>query len=183
MDGARYDDPALLELVERAMRGEQNAISDLIRTSARLAYPVAYGILQNRHDAEDAVSEAMYKVIKNLHRVETSAAYRGWLTTLTSRTAIDLSRRRARRQAREEVHEHVPETQAHDTDASDRLALREALAELTPEHRAVLLLRERDGYDYKEISVMLQLPLGTVKSRLAYARKALEKQLEIPLNE
>ncbi|KUO97415.1 RNA polymerase sigma factor [Ferroacidibacillus organovorans] len=183
MDGAQNDDPALLKLVEWAMRGEQNAINDLIRASARLAYPVAYGILQNRHDAEDAVSEAMYKVIKNLHRVETSAAYRGWLTTLTSRTAIDLSRRRARRQAREEVQERLPETEARYTDASDRLALREALAELSPEHRAILLLRERDGYDYKEISAMLQLPLGTVKSRLAYARKALERQLGTQYND
>lgn len=105
-------------------------------------------------------------------------AFPAWLTTITTRLAID----RARIQRRQAVilRADVPEQHWHmsTVDPTHRLVLREALNQLSAEHRAALLLHVRDGYEYQEIAQGLGIPIGTVKSRIANAKRALRAALD-----
>lgn len=165
-------DELVEDLVRLAQSGDQSAVSRLIQAYHRHVYQTAWNILRSKHDAEEVAQDTfihMYRKIQTLHEPR---AFHSWLTTITTRLAIDLARRNKRRYA--DPLETIENTRlSHESDPAAQAMIEEALNRLSPSHRAVLLLRERDGYEYAEIAQILQVPIGTVKSRLAYARQAL----------
>lgn len=169
------DDELLITLVRQAQLGEESAFAKLVTLRHRHAYQTAYAIVRSSHDAEEVTQDAFIKAFRKLHTLKDPSAFLAWLTTIVTRLAIDHVRTKKRHIA--EPIENIADVPARAIDPTLRTILEEALDQLTPAHRAILILRERDGYDYAEIARMLNIPIGTVKSRLAYAKQSLRNLL------
>jgi RNA polymerase sigma factor (sigma-70 family) len=150
------------ELVRAAQRGDGLAMAELLDRLAppigRWCGPIAL------QDAPDAAQEALIAVFRGLPGLRDPAAIYGWARSIAVREAV----RVARRSAREEPAELADLPDRGDpTLAAD---VRDVLNRLAPEHRAVLMLRDLEGLDEQTIAGLLNVPAGTVKSRLSRAR-------------
>jgi RNA polymerase sigma-70 factor (ECF subfamily) len=148
--------------------------------SARLAFRVAYGVLRHREDAEDVAQEAMAKAYREFASLQDRERYRGWLVRIAWRMAIDRRRGDKRRSRREEESPSpaalpTAEEMAIDRDLRDRIW--QAVEALPDRLRAVVTLSAMNGHDVREVAGLLDLPEGTVKSRLHQARRMLAEKL------
>ena len=134
-----------------------------LRESSTLAFRVAYGVLRNREDAEDVAQEAFVRAHRRFHQLRDRDKFRAWLVRMTWRLAIDRWRADRRRTAREEA-AVVPESATLEDTAVDR-------------DRAEHLWAAIEERDINEVARLLQVPQGTIKSRLFLARKALAEKL------
>jgi RNA polymerase sigma-70 factor (ECF subfamily) len=148
-----------------------------------LAFRVAQGVLRNAADAEDVAQEALLRAYRNFARLREPARFRGWLVRITFRLALDRWRS-AKRRERRETEWLPPEHPATAPTAEELAASREfqarlerALEELPEKFRSVVLLAGIEGYTLEEVAAMLAIPMGTVKSRLFFARKRLAEKL------
>jgi RNA polymerase sigma-70 factor (ECF subfamily) len=148
-----------------------------------LAFRIAQGVLRNAADAEDVAQEALLKAFRSFHRLRDPQSFRAWLVRITFRMALDRSRSTKRREQRETDwsmpgRRPLPPT-AEDLAVSSEFQARleRAVEELPEKHRLVLLLSALQGYTLEEIAAMLAIPIGTVKSRLFFARKQLAEKL------
>jgi len=148
-----------------------------------LAFRVAQGVLRNAADAEDVAQEALLRAYRNFARLREPAKFRGWLVRITFRLALDRWRS-AKRRERREAEWLQPEWRAAAPTAEDVAASREfqarlerAMEELPEQFRLVLVLAAIEGYTLEEVAAMLGVPMGTVKSRLFFARKKLLEKL------
>jgi RNA polymerase sigma-70 factor (ECF subfamily) len=148
--------------------------------SSRLAFRVAYGVVRHREYAEDIAQEALTKAYRNLRMLRRPDRLRAWLVRITWRLAIDHQRSAKRRGNRESA----PTTAAMPQDAADVLASRErstrlwaAIDALPEKLRIVTVLAGIEEHDIREVGLLLDLPEGTVKSRLFLARQRLRELL------
>lgn len=148
-----------------------------------LAFRIAQGVLRNTADAEDVAQEALLKAFRSFHRLREPQKFRGWLVRIAFRMALDRSRSTKRRELRESDWSR-PEQRPSPPTAEDLAASSEfqarlefAVQELPEKLRLVLLLSALQGYTLEEVSSMLGIPTGTVKSRLFFARKQLAEKL------
>jgi RNA polymerase sigma-70 factor (ECF subfamily) len=143
----------------------------------RRAYAVARAIVLNHEDAEDAVQEAFLHAFRALDRFRPDQAFGAWLHRIVANAALDLTRRRKVRDA-DELPETVASPFRDPAEAGDlRERLGEALAELPPRQRAVIVLHDIEGFKHAEIGRMLEIPEGTARSDLHYARARLREAL------
>ena len=179
------------ELVEQAQAGDRVAMQTLMERYQRRALGVAIGVVKNPDDALEIVQDAFVKVFRNLDSFKGETSFYTWLYRIVTNLAIDTKRRQARRPESDYDETLTPSDDAIGEggtrlgrDPFDQVRSRElgeeifaALEELTPNHRAVILLREIEGLSYEEISEVLECSMGTVMSRLHYARKKLQARL------
>ena len=153
---------------------------------ATLAFRVALGVLRDRTEAEDVAQESLLRAYRNFHRLRDRATFRSWLVRIAWRTAIDHRRAQKRREHHEEdaAQDSVRETRYVSQNAEEIAAsreferrLREELDALPEKLRIVMVMAAVEGYDTGEVAQLLQLPEGTVKSRLRLARKRLAEKL------
>lgn len=185
--------PPDLELVELARKGDMAAYEILVGRYQTRVYALAYNIVHNEADARDVAQDAFVKAWKSLSNFQSRSAFYTWIYRITTNLGIDLIRKRRNQPAvPEEVLGFDPEEAAgsviepvdhtHPSDGMSRRELRRqidlALEKLTPEHRTVIVLREFDCLDYQEIADVLECSVGTVMSRLFYARRNLKKYLK-----
>ncbi len=145
-----------------------------------LAFRVARGVLRNTADAEDVAQEALLRAYRQFGRLRERTRFRAWLVRITFRLALDRARSAKRREQRETLWaQPMPRPTTEDLAASSEFQehLAHALDELSPKLRLVLLLAAMDGHTLDEVSALLGLPIGTVKSRLFVARKQLAEKL------
>ena len=150
-----------------------------LRESSTLAFRVAYGVLRNREDAEDVAQEAFVRAHRRFHQLRDRDKFRAWLVRMTWRLAIDRWRADRRRTAREEA-AVVPESATLEDTAVDRDRaehLWAAIDALPPKLRIAIVLAAIEERDINEVARLLQVPQGTIKSRLFLARKALAEKL------
>jgi RNA polymerase sigma-70 factor (ECF subfamily) len=149
----------------------------LLLENAPLAFRVARGVLRNDADAEDVAQEALLRAYRQFGRLRERARFRSWLVRISFRLALDRFRSIRRRQQREA--QWVLENARADSGPSSELQrhLDVALEELPKKQRLVLLLAAMEGHTLEEVSALLDIPLGTVKSRLFFAKKALAEKL------
>lgn len=160
------------DLLKEARKGSDEALEALVAQHWHQAHRIAYAILGDSHMAEDVTQEAMISVLANLGRFDTRRAFEPWLHRIVANRALDWARARARHQ---ELSRRVaPPTSVAPPDP-DLIA---ALAELTPDHRAVVVLRFVAGYGPEEIARMLGVRRGTVGSRLRRGLDQLKTTLE-----
>ncbi len=186
-----------LALVERAKAGDSDAYRELVEEYQSRAHSIALGILGNYQDAEEIAQEAFVKAYKNLASFRAQSSFYTWLYRIIFNLAIDLSRKAYRRSEIGMEDSTAIDTVAQYSDADSsrymgsvsdpeseyrnqeiRQRFNEALAALSPDHRAVITLREIDGLSYAEISEVVACTKGTVMSRLHHARKKLQAALE-----
>ena len=183
------------DLVQRVQAGDSAAFRTLFEKYHRRAFAVAMGVVKNEDDALDAVQEAFVKVHKNIHKFQGSSSFYTWLYRIVMNVSIDHVRRTSRRKSLDfderALHEEsevagdgalVPSV----TDANPgKTALRRelggaiqaALQGLPEHHRAVIVLREIEGMSYEEMAEALEVPKGTIMSRLFHARKKMQTAL------
>ncbi|HET7121532.1 MAG TPA: RNA polymerase sigma factor [Solirubrobacterales bacterium] len=172
------------KLLGAARRGSAEAVDTLIDRHWDRANRIAYGILGDAHAAEDVTQEAMLSIVRNLGRFDPYRPFQPWLHRIVTNKALDWTRARARRP--EIVVDPLGDSPRTGQIAGDELSqgeegdrLREALAALTPDYRAVIVLRFVAGYGPKETAQLLGIPAGTVSSRLNRALEQMRKQLEV----
>jgi len=148
--------------------------------SASLAFRVAYGVLRNRQDAEDVAQEACAKAYRSFAQLRDRERFRSWLVRMTWRLAIDRWRADRRRTAREQAVEWPSAGSTEDAAVSGERAARlwQAIDALPDKLRAVVVLGAIEGHDTREVARLLDVPEGTVKSRMFLARKGLAERLK-----
>jgi RNA polymerase sigma-70 factor (ECF subfamily) len=158
-----------VELVAACAEGIPEAFRELLSRYRRSAVGLAYQMLGNMEDAEDVAQEAFVRVFVAIPKFRGQAAFSTWLYRIVTNLCLG-DRRRRRRTVDLEA---VREPRAADNPAgrvTDGLLAGEILSEMAVELRAILLLREQEGLSYRDIAEALDLPLGTVRSRLSKAR-------------
>lgn len=179
---------AVLQAIPAARAGDEQAFQHLIEAHWGLAVRLARHILKTEEAAADAVQDALIKVHRAMPRFQ-DGNFRSWLLRIVTNTCYDHLRRQKRRpslsleQLMEESQLEVPAWRTEQDPESFVLrqeqcaVLREAIEQLPDWHRDVVVLVDVHGYDYSEAAALLDLPLGTVKSRLSRARASLRDRL------
>jgi RNA polymerase sigma-70 factor (ECF subfamily) len=155
------------------MTGELDAI---LTESSRLAFRVAYSVLRQRETAEDVAQEALVRACRRFSQLRDPSRFRPWLVRLTWRLAIDEQRAARRRSVRERL--VVPALAESGPPAEEVAALWAAIDRLPDRLRWPLILSAIDGHDLKDVAQLLQVPEGTIKSRLFAARRQLRELLQ-----
>jgi RNA polymerase sigma-70 factor (ECF subfamily) len=173
-----------VQLLERFTAGEPAALDELFRRYRLPAYRVAYRLLGNEPDALDAVQEGFVKALTHLRGFQGRSSFKTWLLRVVSNAALDLGRQRGRRETlsleaavgREPGHARL--LTADDSGlglerADLRQLLDKALATLSPVQRQTFVLYADAGLSYREVAEATETSIGTVMSRLYYARQKL----------
>ena len=169
-------------LISRARGGDREAFGELVEQYRDNVYRLAYRMCGNAYDADEAAQEAFVAAWRALPNFRGDAKFSTWLYRLTTNAAIDVMRREKRHQTvgdgeMIEVADDADSPQETVERTEQQEAVQEALATLSEEYREVLLLRYMEELDYAEIAEVLQLPSGTVKSRINRAKAALKNAL------
>jgi RNA polymerase sigma-70 factor, ECF subfamily len=169
-----------LDLISRSQRGDTSAFDELVTRYRARILRLVYGIVNNEDDAWDIAQEAFLLSWLSIQRFECRASFYTWLYSVT----MNVTRNSLRRQERHmdvELSDSIPDSGIGPEKNCQHGEIREwlnwALAELSPEQRAVVMLKELEGLQYREIAQALNLSIGTVMSRLFYARKRLQSML------
>lgn len=178
-------------LIRRAQRGDADAFEQLLLEHQKNVYNLCYRMAGNPDDAMDLSQETFLRAWRCLDQYQFASAFSTWLYRLCSNICIDFLRRRRRQQTvpltfedtdGEEQTYAVPDAQPLPEEQVELKLTREtlaaAMAQLLPEHRAVLQLRVVNEMSYEQIADVLDIQIGTVKSRLSRARNQLKKILE-----
>ena len=168
--------PVPLVSVDHALEREFEA--RLLECSS-LAVRVAFSVLRNRQDAEDVAQDALVRAHRSFHKLRNRDCFRAWLVRTTWRLAIDHRRSEQRRMVRQFEHVTSAATATDDGMLNDRAALLWEAIDMLPEKlRITIVLSAIDGHDIAEVARLLDLPEGTVKSRLFNARRQLQERLQ-----
>jgi RNA polymerase sigma-70 factor (ECF subfamily) len=164
-------------LVARCRDGDSGGFAALVGRYERPVFNLAYRMLGDREEARDVAQAAFLKALEGLHRFDSRFRFFSWLYRIAMNEALDVLGRRGRQTELTDVH-MADDDPARDAQTADLGArVRGALAGLTPDHRAVLVLRHYQDMSYEEIGRTLDLPDATVKSRLFEARERLRLRL------
>jgi RNA polymerase sigma-70 factor (ECF subfamily) len=163
------------EQYRAAIRGDREAFEMIIRTQSRPLFAIAFGILQNREEAEDVVQDSLVKAWKMRWRVRDPEKFPAWLCMIARHRAHDVFRRRRPVPFTQEVVETAKADSTH-TETMDE-QLHSALAMLPELHRAALTLRYFEEMDYRTIENTLGLTNGALRGILGRALGSLRKQL------
>jgi RNA polymerase sigma-70 factor (ECF subfamily) len=170
---------------------DQTRFDELVSRYGRHIYAIAYRVSGNEADAKDLAQEAFIRVWRAQDRVDPNARLEGWLYRIITNLYIDLLRRRRGPRihsldepmatstgelARERA-DPTADIERTVLDAMVDRRIQDALMGLAPELRMVVVLADIEGYAYEEIAEMMNVPIGTVKSRLHRARRALRARL------
>jgi RNA polymerase sigma-70 factor (ECF subfamily) len=177
--------PTGRHLVESARRGDTEAREELARRFRLPAYRLALQLLGDKDDAMDVAQDAMVRFFTNLDRFDTGRPVLPWLFSIVHNRARDLQRRRRRRPGdfgdslvdvdKLEMADRAADPERRVRRRELRQRIWKALAELSAEHRQVLVLRDYQDLTYDEIARVLGIPRGTVMSRLHRARRRLRE--------
>jgi RNA polymerase sigma-70 factor, ECF subfamily len=181
-DDAVYDRPAGDDgpLIELARLGDRDALESLLRAQYDRVYAVCRRLTGNDADASDATQDALIAIVRGLARFDGRSQFSTWVYRVAVNSSIDELRRRSRRASPglDDVTEaHLTRVSAgvpvDPEGAAVRVDVDQALLRLPGEFRAPVVLRDMCGLDYAEIAEVLQIPPGTVRSRIARGRAAL----------
>jgi RNA polymerase sigma-70 factor (ECF subfamily) len=175
-------------LVERCLRGDEAAWEDLVRTHLRRVHSICYRFTNNAVDAQDISQEVFFRVFRSLKSYRAGeGSFTVWLGRLTRNLLIDHYRRTKSDRVTESIEEQLPmleERSSPESRTDAALAGREAnevlqsaLQKLSPDLRETVVLRDLEGLEYREIASVLNVPEGTVKSRLNRGRAELARIL------
>jgi RNA polymerase sigma-70 factor (ECF subfamily) len=178
-------DRKLLALVERVRTGDANAFDELAPLAGRMAYHLALRSVTDPNTAEDIAQEAVVRLHAHVHEIEGVGAFKTWFYRIILNLVNDHFRRYTRRDSAfttlEEIRSLERKTRDEPLSEMERNGLREALQDaldsLDERHREVFLLKEVEGLGHGEIAKILDVPEGTVWSRLSYARRKLQEKL------
>ncbi len=168
------------EWIRCAQDGDREAFGHLIRRYQRRIFALGLRFFGNADDAEDLVQDTFLRAWRNVHRFEEERSFAPWLFRIATNRALTEIETRKRRGG-DELDERIAWTGPGADEDLERKQLRaevdHAVAGLPDDQRMVLLLRTAEGMSYRAISDTLDIPIGTVMSRLARARETIRKRV------
>ena len=176
-------------LIAKSLHGDSAAFGQLVRKYQDRLFNTVMHVAGSREEAEDVVQEAFVQAFVKLASFHGNSAFYTWLYRIAFNVAVSRRRRKKNEVSLTGGREDSPREPADDAEPPGEHLLREerahlvheALASLSDEHRTILVLREMEGFEYEQISEILDLPTGTVRSRLHRARLQLRDQLKTML--
>ncbi|MEQ8819643.1 MAG: sigma-70 family RNA polymerase sigma factor [Sumerlaeia bacterium] len=172
----------------RAKQGNRKAYGQIVEAHRERLYCAALGIMRNHEDARDMSQDAFVRAFNSLDRFDTDRPFYPWIYRILRNLCMDsLKRHGPKRSISLDalVEDAGDRFAVEDSDVRDSLQreqmighLRRAIEELKPEFREIVLMKHIDGMAYKDIAEALDIPMGTVMSRLFHARKALAQLME-----
>ena len=171
-----------LPLVEAARAGDRDALDALLRRHYDRLYALCRRLTGNDADALDATQDALLAIVRGLPRFHAGARFSTWAYRVATNACLDELRRRRRRPTPglPDLDRSTAALGAPTAAVDSRVDIERALATIPVEFRAPVVLRDLVGLDYAEIGEVLDVPLGTVKSRIARGRAALAEALGNP---
>ncbi len=178
------------DIIKSVLDGNVNDFEALVTKYEKRLYNVVYRICKNEEDAQDVLQDAFVKIYTGLHKFREESSFYTYAYRVASNTAIDFVRKAAKSNNTESIYKEgeggeytleiaderpSPEEETLNNELSRELFA--AINSLQTDHREALVLRDVDGLSYDEISDILGITLGTVKSRINRARQALKKDL------
>lgn len=174
------------KLIARAVKGDAAAFNELLAGHEKKMYAVCLRMCANHEDAQDCLQEAMLRVYRSISGFKGQSAFSTWLYRVTMNTCLDELRRRKGKVTTSldglldsgwspSDEEDTPEK--HAIGAEQRRAVQAMIAELPEDMRAAVVLRDIQGYSYEEISRMLEINVGTIKSRISRGREKLREKI------
>lgn len=171
------------QLVCSAAAGDEKAYGTLVRNYQSRLFNFVYSMVRSRELAEDLTQESFVKAFFSLSKLKSPARFKSWLFRIANNNALDYLRKK--RIPLLDVDEHIRESYVDDRSpekgavSADRSAhIHGALGKLKPEQRNILVMCDLQGLSYAEIAEALNIPFGTVQSRIFYARKKLKAHLD-----
>jgi RNA polymerase sigma-70 factor (ECF subfamily) len=176
-------------LIVDCLQGQTAAFGELVRRYQDRLYSTVYRLVANAEDAQDVVQEAFLNAYQSLNSFKGDAQFFTWLYRIAVNTAISLKRKQrvalTLRTGRSDAEGHEPTDPSDESrpehaleKAEQERRIHDALSRLSPEHRTVLVLKDMEGQKYETMAEILQVPIGTVRSRLHRARLELRELLE-----
>jgi RNA polymerase sigma-70 factor (ECF subfamily) len=175
------EEPSDADLVARAQGGDTGAFESLVKRHIRAAHAVAFAVLAERADADDAVQDGFLSALQHLDSCSPAEKFRAWLLTIVRNRAFDLKRRGRVRsvemleEGTAQTHEPSPLEMAERSELNDRLTA--AIGTLTDTQREVLMMHDIEGWKHADIAGLLGLAESTVRVHLLHARRRLRSQL------
>ena len=160
------------EMAKLCLQGDRLGYERLYGAHGARMKSIAWNMLRNHQDAEDAVQETFLKVQRSIHTYNGRSSFSTWVYRVLVNTCTDVQR--GRRRQIEELPENIT---GQETNVPLRIALQRALGRLSEKHRTVFLLAEVEGLAHSEIAAVLDIPLGTSKGWLFEARRELQRLL------
>ncbi len=178
-------------LVKRAKQGDMRAFEELILQHEKIVYNLALRMMKQSEDAKDISQEVFLKAYRNIRNFDERSRFSTWLYRITTNTCIDELRKRQKKPSLSIEEEMDGEeggilrqiAAAGDTPEESLLRteqkseILQALNKLSPEHRAIVIFRDVQGLSYEEIAEILEIGLGTVKSRISRGRAQLKQEI------
>lgn len=182
-----------IEIIEKVLKGNIDAFSELIDKYEKMIYNLAYRIFNNTSDAEDMTQEVFIKIYKNLYKCEGKQSIKTWVYTIAYNTCIDEIRKRKGKNGISIDMEIEGEENNFSLDIASNeptpenalmqkeglLEIEQAINSLNEVNKALIFLRDIKGFSYNEISEIMNLNIGTVKSKINRARNTLKNILKI----
>jgi RNA polymerase sigma-70 factor (ECF subfamily) len=167
------------DLVSDALQGDRLAFGELVNRYREGAVAVVYSMTADAHLAEEAAQEAFIRAWQRLYSYKPQYPFRSWILSIAVHIALDTLRRAPKQVDIDQLPLEAPGGKPEaELEAKERRAfIQQAVLDLPPASRAVLILREYEGLSYQEIAMALDIPVGTVMSRLNYARSQLRQNL------
>jgi RNA polymerase sigma-70 factor (ECF subfamily) len=169
------------DLILKAQKGNAEAFSTLMEAHEKKIYALSFKYMQNTHDASDAAQDAIIKVYLNIGKFRLDSAFSTWVYRIVVNTCVDHLRRKKNVVSLNGYETKSPYANPdEDVISAEFMAgLRLAVADLSPDFKNVLILKDLEHKKYEEIAHILQISEGTVKSRLSRAREKLRRLLAL----
>jgi len=159
------------KLVKKAQKGNDKAFLKLFKSYEEELYRIAYVYVKKKDDALDVIQETAYRSFKNIKSLKNPEYFKTWLIRITINCAIDHIRKNKKVvHLTEEYEEFIGD---YDEDIPLKLTINELLEKLNTDEKSIIILKYYNGYTFKQISEILDIPLGTAKSILYRALKKL----------
>jgi RNA polymerase sigma-70 factor, ECF subfamily len=175
-------------LIRDCLRGRNEAFGELVRRYQDRLYNTVYRLLDNAEDARDVVQDSFLNAYQSLDSFKGDSRFFTWLYRIAMNTAFSLKRKQRATLSIDRAREGSAAAEPPDTSisnqpnfaleqADEERLVQQALNSLSPEHRAVLILKDMEGQKYEAMAEVLQVPIGTIRSRLHRARLELRELL------
>ena len=164
-------------MLKKSRRGDREAFGEMFSSIEREVYRIAYIYVKNREDALDVVQETAFRCFKNIGNLKNAEYFKTWAVRIAMNCAVDMIRKNGRLTPLDDIGTVEEVSESAESEAISRITLEALLNSLNETEKSVLIFKHHYGYTFAEISEILGLPLGTVKSTLYHAiRKLKDKE-------
>lgn len=176
------------ELVNRHINGDAFAFEEIVSKYEKLVYSICYRMFNNSEDAKDVSQEVFLKIYKNMEKAIGKGSFKAWICRIANNACIDELRKRKNKKTlsldapvnddeklRREVVDTAPLPEEELVNKEKEKLIKNCIDELPPDYKSIIVLRDINNLSYDEISEILNINIGTVKSRISRSRKKLKE--------